>query len=365
MIEYYIGIMSGTSLDAVDVVIADLSSGCKIIAQSDTAFPKELHQRLTTIIQTGKTTFSEMGQLDVELAQLYATAVNNLVSECNISKNNIIAIGCHGQTVYHQPSGDIQFSIQLGSASTLVENTGITVVNDFRNRDMAAGGQGAPLVPAFHQAVYSDENKSRLIINIGGLSNCSWLPTSSKIKGYDIGPGNTLLDSWIQHTKNKPFDKDGEWASSGKVIQPLLEELLTDKYFNLTGPKSTGREYFNLKWLNTIIQRPVFSKISDVDIQTTLTELTAKSITDTINHMGPDEAYLCGGGVLNHYLVNRIKTLSQYTIRDINGLGIAPDYVEAAAFAWLAKQCVDGNIGTLASVTGAQSNNIAGAIYQV
>ncbi len=371
MSDFYIGLMSGTSMDAVDAVLVDFSTNnthnelCNIIAHSCTNFPSTLHRDISALITNSETTLEKLGEIDVKLAELYATAVNELLSTTTLSAVDIKAIGCHGQTVFHQPEGKYRFSTQLGSASYLVESTRISVVNDFRNRDMAAGGQGAPLVPAFHQAFFKSQSKSRLIINIGGISNCTWLPPSGKVEGFDIGPGNTLMDCWIRQCLQKSYDENGHWAAQGEVSSSLLNAMQSDPYLQKSAPKSTGREYFNLKWLETYLQIDRFSSLSKEDIQATLLQLSAITITETINHYSPDETYLCGGGVFNKQLVHQINTLSQHALFDINDLGINADFVEAAAFAWLAKQCLERKKSTISTVTGAHEDVIAGAIYLV
>ena len=360
MNNLFIGIMSGTSMDGVDAVIFDAENNT-VLNNASTAFPKELHQSLTALIEQPQTSLSNLGYIDIALAELYASAVKQLLKASKLLPSQIKAIGCHGQTVYHQPDGQYKFSMQLGSGSYLAEKTAITTVTDFRNRDMAAGGQGAPLVPAFHQAVFSDNNKSRLIINIGGISNCSWLPLDGDTTGFDIGPGNTLLDCWIKRHHNKSYDHDGQWAASGVISEPLVAEMLDDEYFKKLSPKSTGREYFNLNWLEqSLINHP---NLASADVQASLLALTALSITDVINRIAPNEVFICGGGVNNKQLMKSITVLSATPLSDIKQLGIAPELVEASAFAWLAKQCVNHQTGTLPRVTGARHPVISGAIY--
>ena len=362
MTNLFIGIMSGTSMDGIDVVIFDASNH-SVVNSINLPFPDQLHQDLTAIIEQPQTTLSNLGYLDIELAELYASAVNQLLQSSDLKASDITAIGCHGQTIFHQPDGQHRFSLQLGSGSYLAEKTSITTITDFRNRDMAAGGQGAPLVPAFHQAAFSDENKSRLIINIGGISNCSWLPIEGNTTGFDIGPGNTLMDCWINRHRNKSYDQDGQWAKSGITSETLLTAMLQDDYFHKLPPKSTGREHFNLAWLDKMLLK--HPSLSHEDVQASLLDLTAKTISDCINRFNPDELFICGGGVHNQQLMNNISELSNVALSDIKSLGIAPDLVEASAFAWLAKQCINHQSGTLPRVTGATHSVISGAIYLV
>ncbi|MCP3675544.1 MAG: anhydro-N-acetylmuramic acid kinase [Gammaproteobacteria bacterium] len=364
MNELYIGIMSGTSMDAIDAVILDMNETPKVTHHVTIPFPKQLHADISQLINKAQTSLFNLGSLDVALANLYTVAINELLIKANISASDIRAIGCHGQTVFHQPEGTYRFSMQLGSGSYIAEKTAITTVTDFRNRDIAAGGQGAPLVPAFHQALLSDNNEDRLIINIGGISNCTWLPKNGEVSGFDIGPGNTLMDCWIKKCRNKPYDKDGQWAATGTFSEPLLNKLLKDEYFQKSAPKSSGREYFNLDWLE-LNEKTLFSKFKTEDIQATLLQLTACSIVDIINQYQSPYTYFCGGGVHNIQLIKQIDQLTDSTIVDINILGINPDQVEAAAFAWLAERCINNQTGTITSVTGAKHPVISGAVYFV
>lgn len=362
MSEYYIGIMSGTSMDDIDAVLVDLDDNARVIQQTTLAFPSDLHQEITQLITTPEISLSKLGYLNIAITELYVQLVDKLLALAHLDASKITAIGCHGQTVFHQPEGEHRFSLQLISGSYLAEKTHITSITDFRNRDMAAGGQGAPLVPAFHKELFKDQQHSRLVINLGGIANCTWLPTYGEVNGFDIGPGNTLMDCWIKACRGLSYDKKGDWAKTGKVNAQLLESLLSDDYFQRSAPKSTGREYFNLKWLHQSAEQNI-KELKPEDVQATLLQLTACSIADTINQYKPDQSYFCGGGAHNTELISKIKGLTSTDIIDINELGIEPDLVEAAAFAWLARRCLELKDGTLASVTGAKHSVIAGAVY--
>ncbi len=364
---YYIGLMSGTSMDGIDTVLVDFSKRTpKLICSHSHAFPDTLQTQLSTIISPSWSgSLSQFGTLHQQLGKLFAGAVNALLQKTTISANQIQAIGSHGQTVWHQPQGEHPFSLQLGDANQISELTGITTVADFRSRDIAAGGQGAPLVPAFHKALFTKEKTNRILLNIGGIANITLLPGNGEVSGFDTGPGNGLMDAWIKKHKQQSFDKDGAWASTGTINDKLLESLLTDSYFSLPAPKSTGKEYFNLEWLAKYTAIPARPQ----DIQATLTELSAKSIADAIKkaidkQQDWHQLYVCGGGVHNPFLMARLKThLADFEIKSTEKLGVSPDWMEAIAFAWLAKQTLEGKPGNLPSVTGAKGARILGAIY--
>ena len=302
---------------------------------------------------------------------MFADATNKLIQKENFDRKSIKAIGSHGQTLWHQPHGNYPFSMQLGDASLIAEQTNITTVADSRSRDLAAGGQGAPLVPAFHQQLLSNKDKSRVILNIGGIANVTILPKKSSglpVMGYDTGPGNALIDAWIAQHSEHSYDENGDWGRSGQIVPDILNALLSDNYFAKSPPKSTGKELFNLKWLNSVLDDRLESEKPE-DIQATLTELTAKAIADCIDKHDNDasrcdELYICGGGIHNHFLVERIQHhLSTVTIASTETLGIDPDWMEAIAFAWLAKQTLEGNTSNLPEVTGAKGKRILGAIH--
>lgn len=364
----YIGLMSGTSLDGVDVVLVDLSKVCpKLELTHSHPIPINIKESLIELTHPDWTgPLSIVGEMHQLLGKLFADSVNELILKSKTPPQDIIAIGSHGQTVWHQPDGDNPFSMQLGDANIIAELTNITTVADFRSRDIAAGGQGAPLVPAFHHNILSHPTKNRIILNIGGIANISYLPnlnTQEKIEGFDTGPGNGLIDAWINKCKDKTYDKNGTWAASGKIKIDVLDILLADSYFETPAPKSTGKEAFNLTWLEKKLGRILY-KYESRDIQATLTELTAKTIADNIdNHC--DELFICGGGIHNIFLIDRLKYhLPNLRIASTEALGINPDWMEAIAFAWLAKQTMEEKAGNLPITTGAIGFRILGATYQ-
>ncbi|CDG17564.1 anhydro-N-acetylmuramic acid kinase [Xenorhabdus doucetiae] len=362
----YIGVMSGTSMDGVDVILAEISD--KAVTQQVSyshPFPQELKQRLLSICQGQQTTLSMVGRFDYELGTLFAEAVQGLLNKAGITANDITAIGCHGQTVWHEPDGEKPFTMQIGDNNRVAALTNITTVGDFRRRDMAYGGQGAPLVPAFHMAVLGHPTERRVILNIGGIANISALLPNSAVKGYDTGPGNMLMDAWTWRHKQLPYDKDALWASEGTVNEPLLQKMLSDPYFARTAPKSTGREYFNMAWLEQ--QLVDFPDITPVDVQATLAELTAVSIAQQVMLNGRcDRLLVCGGGARNPLVMNRLSVLLPGTeVATTDKYGLSGDDMEALAFAWLAFRTMSGQSGNLPSVTGADRETILGAIYPV
>ncbi len=364
--DYYIGLMSGTSMDGIDVVLVDLSKNqTELIYTHSHPFPATLQQQLVAIISPDwQGSLVQIGSLHQQLGKLFADAVNALLKKTDLHTHQIKAIGSHGQTVWHQPEGEHPFSMQLGDANQISELTGITTVADFRSRDIAAGGQGAPLVPAFHRALFARAGTNRIILNIGGIANITLMAGDRKISGFDTGPGNGLLDAWIKKHRQENFDKNGDWARYGTMNNTLLEQLLGDSYFSLPAPKSTGKEYFNLEWLEKNISKPS----NPQDIQATLVELSARSIADAINSainrpQDWHELYVCGGGIHNQFLMERLQHhLPLFTIASTEMLGVSPDWMEAIAFAWLAKQTIEGKPGNLPSVTGAIGSRILGTI---
>ena len=358
--RHFIGLMSGTSLDGVDAALVGFDRNHKVSVKNTAylEFPDDLKHALLTLHFPGPNEI-ELSQLaSIQLAKLYADAIANLMKD---QTEKITAIGCHGQTVRHRP--DLGFSIQLNNPSLLAELTGLPVIADFRNRDIAAQGQGAPLVPAFHRAVFADPEIHRVVVNIGGISNLTDLPTDREVIGFDCGPGNMLMDAWCLRHQGYPYDRDGAWAASGKVIKGLLENMLAEPFFATPPPKSTGRDLFGPDWLNTFTTT---LNASPQDIQATLLELSAHCIADSISQScrGVNEVYLCGGGTRNIALCRRLQAMMPHIeLSATDELGIPADWVEAVAFAWLAKQAWDGQPASLPSVTGAKGPRILGAIY--
>jgi anhydro-N-acetylmuramic acid kinase len=353
--------MSGTSLDGIDAVLAAFENDtCKLLHSHFIPFDEALRVELLALNSAGTNELERAALAANELSRCYAAAIQALLGKTEIRADQIKAIGCHGQTVRHRP--DLGYTIQLANPALLAELTGIAVVTDFRSRDIAAGGQGAPLVPAFHAAMFRHPERHRVIVNIGGISNLTSLPRNGGVVGFDCGPGNLLLDAWITLHLGQTYDKDGAWAASGHPIPELLQQLLTEPFFATPPPKSTGRDLFSLAWLERFLS-PDFAP---VDVQATLLELTAKGIaTAILDHCSAaSEIYLCGGGAHNGALVRGLKQyLPNRNILPTDSLGVKADWVEAFAFAWLARQTLNGNSGNLPEVTGAKGARILGAIY--
>lgn len=360
----YIGMMSGTSLDGIDLVAANFQGDeISVLHQGMAPFPVHLKDKLLALSQGGKVTLDEIGSIDHFLGVTFAKAVNAFLEENLLEAKNIQAIGCHGQTVFHKPSGPFPFTMQLGDANIIAAHTNIITVADFRRKDMALGGQGAPLVPAFHQAALFDENICRVVLNIGGIANISVLCPDLPVIGFDTGPGNMLMDSWVKAHLGRDFDKNGDWALSGKVNEALLIDLLLDPYFSQAPPKSTGRELFHQAWLLEKLKRHA-PPLEPEDIQATLLALTAQSIAKEIIQFPPGEVLVCGGGAKNTALMRALEAaLPLWKVLTTNERGIDSDSMEALAFAWLAKQTMEGKPGNLPEVTGACRLCRLGAIY--
>jgi anhydro-N-acetylmuramic acid kinase len=361
--------MSGTSVDSIDAVLVDFSSAnISIIGTHSSPIPEEIRNTIHNLALSGMDEIKQMRSLDQEIALLSSNAVNQVCQQSGHSNVSITAIGSHGQTIRHYPKDALNkaYSLQIGDPNIIAEETGITTVADFRRRDIAAGGHGAPLAPAFHKAAFSASNSNRIIVNTGGIANVTWLPINGEVIGYDTGPANGLMDSWCYQHRQTPYDKDGQWASSGTTNPALLKQLLAHPYFTTPPPKSTGRENFNLPWLHE--QLTLFNiAISPEDVQATLLSLTAESISQQIerlDHKNNAEVYVCGGGAQNKALMHALsKRLQPRAINSTEALGIHPDWVEAVAFAWLAKNTMEAVTGNLPAVTGASKEVILGGIY--
>jgi len=403
----YIGMMSGTSLDGMDAVLCQFSSNTdtetdtqqplRLLASISQDFPTRLREVLLALCQphgvqelvpTMGEPSSELdwfGWASKEYAEFASDVVNNLLQQSNTDVESVLAIGCHGQTVRHRPQ--MGFSLQLLDANIIAERTGISVVSDFRRRDMAVGGQGAPLVPAFHQALFATPDSTRVLLNLGGIANITVLPANanlinanpandalvnnSPVIGYDTGPANLLLDAWTALHTDKDYDAGGAWAQSGQVVEPLLNQLIEHPFFARTYPKSTGREDFNLAWLQSELQKfdqaSAHIRYSSADVQATLTELTAMSASMQINMFikakENSSVYVCGGGALNDYLMTRLQAhLPHCKVETTASLGLNPAWVEAVAFAWLARQTLMGETGNLPAVTGASKGVVLGQV---
>jgi len=362
----YIGLMSGTSVDGIDCALVDFSNGQnQVIATHSHALPNALREDILTLCQGTDVGLSLLGQTDIAIGKLFAEATNALLKSESLSPDAIQAIGSHGQTIFHQPEVEHRFTLQIGDANTIAELTGIPTVADLRSRDMVVKGQGAPLAPLLHQHCFSSAAKNRAVINIGGMANITILSNKRPALAYDTGPGNVLMDYWINKILNKSFDESGAWSASGSVNDTLLESMLQDSYFAQAAPKSTGRELFNKEWLAQHLQK-LDGQASDVDIMATLLEFTAVSISNELEKYSEiNEAFLCGGGVHNKTLVNRVKQLQpEIALSNTEELGLHPDWVEAVAFAWLAKQNIENKKLDTSLFTGAEKPVILGALYK-
>lgn len=365
MSKLYVGLMSGTSLDAVDAVLVQFEPHFELAAHYSHSLDPGLRQRILRLTQPGQDGIDALGALDVELGELFAQCVLELLRTNDVPSRDVAAIGSHGQTLRHRPQ--LGFTLQAGDPTRIAEATGITTIADFRRRDIAAGGQGAPLVPAFHHALFSHLIEDRVIVNIGGMANLTCLPhaDSQPVSGFDTGPGNVLMDSWISRIQGLSYDTHGSWAASGTVIPALLEAMLAEPFFSLTPPKSTGRELFNLHWLDALLAQ--FGQTpAPADVQATLLELTARSISDAIRltALNTPALYLCGGGAHNIQLQRRLQQLNPGSrVSTTDSLGLPGDWVEAAAFAWLAWRTLQQRSGNLPAVTGARGERILGAIH--
>ena len=360
--DLYIGLMSGTSADGIDLALVDFESGTpKVIASHFQAYTPEIQKKITSLYTPNANEIDQAFALDKELAHLFANAIKSFLQDQNLDSTDIIAIGNHGQTIRHRPVQRHPFTLQIGCSQTLATLTNIRVIGEFRKKDIALGGQGAPLVPAFHKAMFKQNDKDVFVVNIGGIANITYLPSSvhKTITGFDTGPGNALLDDWFQLHNQGRFDKEGNWASEGSICEPLLNALLEDNYFGLPAPKSTGREAFNLDWLSPFLAS---FKLSANDCQTTLSALTAHSIADQISALSSESnILLCGGGSHNKTLVNQIiKLLPSHEVATIDKHNITGDNLESVAFAWLAYAYDKKINGNISAVTGATKETVLG-----
>jgi anhydro-N-acetylmuramic acid kinase len=359
----YLGLISGTSADGIDAAIARFSPRLEVLYATTCAWQPSLREELLSLGQESTMlSLDQIGELDTRIGVAFAEAARRACLDAGIAQSTIAAIGSHGQTLRHRPHGDNPFTLQLGDPNIIAERSGITTVADFRRRDVAAGGNGAPLMPAFHARVLHSDRENRAVLNLGGIANLTLLPTQGTVLGFDTGPANGLMDAWCHRVHGASYDRDGEMASAGTVLKPLLATLLEDPWLALPAPKSTGRDYFHLSWL-----LPKLSGVeSAVDVQATLLELTARSIRDALRASMPhcDRLIVCGGGARNSALMRRLADLHDGVIVESSAVsGLDPDFVEALGFAWLAREALAGRPGNLPSVTGARGRRVLGAIY--
>lgn len=365
MADLFIGLMSGTSRDGVDAALVRVDDAAlHIEAKLEFPYPEEVSTSLDEAIRApGNLAVDDFGRLDQLVGACFRDAVLALLSQAGIEPDAVTAIGSHGQTLRHRPDADLPFTLQIGDPAVIAKGTGITTVADFRRADIAVGGQGAPLVPIFHDWLFRDAQRDRVVVNIGGIANVTVLPArDSTVIGFDTGPGNTLLDAWIRQSRGHAYDRNGDWAATGIVDNSLLSRCMKDPYFAAPPPKSTGFEYFNLDWLTALGA----AELEAVDVQATLCALTAESIAAAILRFADRtrEVFVCGGGVHNGELMRRLASrLSGMQLASTGDVGLDPDWVEACAFAWLARRTLNGLPGNLPSVTGARRATILGAVF--
>ena len=367
MSQLFLGLISGTSADGIDVALVELpddgTDGLRLRAACTRPWPTPLRQRLVAVGQGGEPeSLDELGRLDVQVARAFADAALTLLDEAGVAPAQVTAIGSHGQTVRHRPHGDAPFTLQIGDGSVIAEHTGIATVSDFRRRDVAAGGHGAPLVPAFHAALLHAPDEDRAVLNLGGIGNYTLLPRSGPVRGFDTGPANALLDAWCQRHTGRAYDAAGALAASGQVDAALLSRLLDDPWFALPPPKSTGREQFHLDW----VQARLRGGESPADVQATLLELTAATVADALLALQPTttRVIVCGGGVHNPVLMRAIAARLPGAVVESSAVhGLDPDFVEAMAVAWLARETLASRPGNLPAVTGARGRRVLGVVH--
>jgi anhydro-N-acetylmuramic acid kinase len=362
--DLYLGMISGTSADGIDVALVRFDPDPQLLLGRTYRWDDALRNRLIELGQGGEaTSLDELGELDVQVAQAFAHAAGRLITQSGLDGTQVRAIGSHGQTVRHRPDGTFPFTWQMGDGNVIAERTGIPTVADFRRRDVAAGGHGAPLMPAFHAAMLHAPSEDRAVLNLGGIGNLTLLPASGAVRGFDTGPANALLDAWCERHTGQAFDAGGAFAASGKIDVKLLDKLLDEPWFTLPPPKSTGREQFHLAWVEAKLGK---SKAKPADVQATLLELSAFTIADALRATQPDtkRVMVCGGGVHNPLLMERLVVrLDGITVESTEVHGLHPDYVEAMGFAWLARETLAGRPGNLPSVSGAKGLRVLGALY--
>lgn len=363
----YVGLISGTSADGIDAALVRFDPDCRVLAAATFPYPDDLRSRLLAVAQDpdGAISVDDFGVLDARVADCFARATLQLIADAGVKAAAVTAIGSHGQTIRHRPNGEWPFTLQIGDPSRIVEKTGITTVADFRRRDMAAGGQGAPLASAFHAAVMASPDEARAVLNIGGIANLTLMQPGQPVLGFDCGPGNALMDAWVQRHHGQPYDADGTLAGHGAVDASLLARLMSEPYLRQPPPKSTGREQFHLAWLDRQLAEHGIA-VGTADVLATLADFTAGSIHDALRRLLPDcrRVLVCGGGWKNRHLIQRIAALAPgIAVTSTQALGLDPDYIEAATFAWLARETLHGRPGNNADVTGAAGPRILGGIF--
>lgn len=366
--QAYLGAISGTSVDGLDLALLEVSNTLTVSAAVTVDLPETLRRDLLSLGSTDNDDLDLLGEADAALGDFIGSAAVEFLETSGIEPARITAIGSHGQTVRHRPEGRWPFTLQIGDPNRIAERTGITTVADFRRRDMAAGGQGAPLVPPFHNALFRRPGENRAILNLGGIGNFTLLPAEPEavISGFDTGPGNALMDDWIAHTQQQPYDRQGDWAAAGKVDTSLLDRLLADPYLSAPPPKSTGREYFNLSWLKAQLASHLGdATMAEADVQATLCAFTAASVARALEVWGPatQRIIVCGGGRHNRTLLAAIAERVRRPVETAEDHGINGDSIEAGAFAWLAHQTLNAQHGNEPAVTGARGYRVLGAIY--
>ena len=364
--DIYIGLMSGTSIDSIDAAAMTFTEGqLELLGTHSQAIPESLKEQIIDLCQPGKDSVQLLCETDNQLGELFAKAALALMAAENITAEQVVAIGSHGQTIRHSPPklDAIPYSQQIGDANIIAARTGCKVVADFRRKDMALGGHGAPLVPAFHKTLFADTQANRVIANIGGISNITVLPSNGSCFGFDTGPGNLLLDAWCCKQTGNSFDDRGSWGATGQIHTELLNQLMSHPFISQAAPKSTGREMFNLAWLEQLLKG---YRLTSRDVQATLVSFTAQSLAGAINglHESAHEVYICGGGVFNDQLMAQLQIeLGSIALHSTQQLGLDPTWVEACAFGWLARQRITNQPGNLPKVTGASRETVLGALY--
>lgn len=357
----YIGLMSGTSMDGIDAALVDMRTN-KLLCGLTKKYSYEVKKRIDQLIDGSDLSLASLCQLNTLIGREFAGAAKDLLHDAKLSASDIEAIGSHGQTVCHNTDSAIPYTLQLGCGHTISTLTDITVVADFRTRDLLNGGQGAPFAPLYHRELFNKESEHIALVNIGGIANVSFISADEPTRGWDVGPGNCLMDAWIAKHQGKSYDADGAWASQGEVIETLLDQLLADPFIQRAAPKSIGKEYFSLAWLDTFLK----PEYKPVDVQTTLLALTAKTISNTILQIDSrvKKLYLCGGGTHNRTLQQTIHTLlPEVAVNSVALVGVSPDYLEAMMFAWLAAQTMNKKAVDLRTITGSTKSAILGAVY--